>query len=267
MGDKEKSPAFQFYPKDFLSSSKVSLMPMTERGVYITLLSRCWLDNGLPMDLKTLAGFAKMKQAQFEKMWKNGQIGSCFSERDGRFHNTRLDEERQKQDHNRRRQTDNAQRRWQSHGNATALPEQHVSHESGTTRALQTEEATGILVLDQKKEEPFFADVALRELQKAYPQNRVTSGFRTESAFIEQLNSCNRASVAFLEMRANLENHIQSHEWRVKGMVPSLEKWLRDGLWRRHMEAAAPVAERLTNKTNRTLAAGAEVLAQARKGA
>ena len=43
-----KPPAFQFYPKDFLSDINVSVMSMEERGIYITLLSHCWLEGWLP---------------------------------------------------------------------------------------------------------------------------------------------------------------------------------------------------------------------------
>ena len=64
-----RSPAFQFYPKDFLSSRKVDLMSMTERGVYITLMCRYWLDGGLPADAKQLSAIVRMKPKQFERGW------------------------------------------------------------------------------------------------------------------------------------------------------------------------------------------------------
>ena len=39
LGKKEnKSPAFQFYARDFLADMKVQLMSMEQRGMYITLL-------------------------------------------------------------------------------------------------------------------------------------------------------------------------------------------------------------------------------------
>lgn len=85
----------------------------------------------------------------------------------------------------------------------------------------------------------FHADVALRELQAAYPQHRVTYGARTEHAFIDALSIGPAWPAVYEAMRANLANHIDSHEWR-KGMAPSLEKWLRDGLWRRTMDEAPP---------------------------
>ena len=102
-----KSPAFQFYPRDFFSSAKVDAMSMTERGVYITLLGRCWLDQGLPVDMALLAKFARMKPAQFERMWTGGTLRQCFYERGGKFQNERLDHERKVQADFRRRQAAN----------------------------------------------------------------------------------------------------------------------------------------------------------------
>lgn len=55
---KEKSPAFQFYPKDFLTDSKVICMTSEQRGYYITLLCIDWLEDGFyPEDILKLAGY------------------------------------------------------------------------------------------------------------------------------------------------------------------------------------------------------------------
>jgi hypothetical protein len=42
---REQSPAFQFYPQDFLSDDKVMAMNAAARGVYIVLLCHCWLNT------------------------------------------------------------------------------------------------------------------------------------------------------------------------------------------------------------------------------
>jgi len=52
---KEPSPAFQFYPKDFIADEHVAVMSMAERGVYISLLCFCWMQGSIPKD-ETLAG-------------------------------------------------------------------------------------------------------------------------------------------------------------------------------------------------------------------
>lgn len=118
----KRSPAFQFYPAEFLASRKVDRMSMTERGIYITLLCQCWLDNGLPTDLDELADAVRMKPAQFKRLWENSKLRLCFQERGGKLHHDRLDVERKKQVEYRRRQADAANKRWDTHGNATALP-------------------------------------------------------------------------------------------------------------------------------------------------
>jgi hypothetical protein len=47
MTEKEKSPAFQFYPKDWLTDDKVMGMTDAEKGVFIDLLAIQWLNEGV----------------------------------------------------------------------------------------------------------------------------------------------------------------------------------------------------------------------------
>ncbi len=89
-----KSPAFQFYPEAFLSDENVQLMNYEERGVYITLLSHCWLEGSIPAD-----------QGKITRLLKSGgtdlaPILKCFIESEDdpeRLINPRLDRERTKQ--------------------------------------------------------------------------------------------------------------------------------------------------------------------------
>lgn len=115
-----KSPAFQFYPRDFLASHNVDRMAMTERGAYITLLARDWLDGGVPTDLDELASMCRMKPSQFRRMWSNGRLSRCFTEKNGRFFNDRLEVERRIQSAYSKRQKEKAEKRWGS--DAVALP-------------------------------------------------------------------------------------------------------------------------------------------------
>ena len=45
-----KSPAFQFYPTDYLGSQRVQMMTLEEEGAYIRLLSYCWQHGDIPSD-------------------------------------------------------------------------------------------------------------------------------------------------------------------------------------------------------------------------
>ncbi len=46
----EKSPAFQFYPKDLLSDGKAMAMTYECLGMYWVLLCHDWIDDGIPDD-------------------------------------------------------------------------------------------------------------------------------------------------------------------------------------------------------------------------
>lgn len=83
-----KSPAFQFYPRDFLSDVNVSTMTMEERGIYITLLCHCWLEG-------YLKGSSRLVQDPSNKT----VLTLCFYiDDDGNYRQKRLEEEREKQD-------------------------------------------------------------------------------------------------------------------------------------------------------------------------
>lgn len=91
-----KSPAFQFYPDDFLGSPTVARMSHAEIGVYMMLLCLDWNGDGLPEDIPTLARMVKIPAKQFARMWET--LGACFPVRDGRRYNPRLEKERAKQE-------------------------------------------------------------------------------------------------------------------------------------------------------------------------
>jgi uncharacterized protein YdaU (DUF1376 family) len=234
----KRSPAFQFYPRDFLSSPKVDRMPMTERGAYITLLSRCWLDNGLTTDLSELAYFCRMKPSQFERMWKEGRISQCFYERGGKFHNERLDIERKKQTANRQRQSDNAKAGWQKRGNATAMPPHSHHQESGIARAHAPaadadSSMQSSVSLKDKKGVPL--DIAFQHFVAAYPENRRKGGFLVQQSYLTQVEKAGGPDV----LLAALDNHSASEQWATPAHIPAMDKWLAEERWRQKLPSKA----------------------------
>jgi len=98
-----KSPAFQFYPKDFLTDSNVLVMSNEARGAYITLLCIDWLEDGIKRDrLCKLSGFdayAEDGSLRSPDAWNSieAQLLNCFKahpEKEGYVTNPRLQKER-----------------------------------------------------------------------------------------------------------------------------------------------------------------------------
>jgi uncharacterized protein YdaU (DUF1376 family) len=50
-----KSPSYQWYPKDAISSARMTVLSLEEEGAYRRALDFCWLTGSLPADTETLA--------------------------------------------------------------------------------------------------------------------------------------------------------------------------------------------------------------------
>lgn len=106
-GRKPKSPAFQFYPGDFLADPKVQAMRAEEVGAYLLLLCAEWLDGPLPDDQGFLARVCRLGAAEFAQAWQ--ALGRCFrpsEDRPGYLENPRLERERAFQAEGRQRRLD-----------------------------------------------------------------------------------------------------------------------------------------------------------------
>jgi uncharacterized protein YdaU (DUF1376 family) len=91
------SPAFQFYPNDWLSSPNIMLMTPAEEGAYIRLLAIAWnsQDCGLPDDDAILSQLSRLGEGWFGV--SSQRIKKNFIQREGKLFNERLLKERKKQ--------------------------------------------------------------------------------------------------------------------------------------------------------------------------
>ena len=103
---REQSPAFQFYPADFLADHNVVMMSAEARGVYISLLCHCWINGSVPNEpeqLQRLGGWSphicrQNLAGQWDKIWLS--IQPCFvtgSANNRQLINPRIERERDKQ--------------------------------------------------------------------------------------------------------------------------------------------------------------------------
>ena len=110
---KEKSPAFMFYPKDWLTDARVQLMSPAARGLYIDALAVCWIEGALPRDHDALAKVLRVTPVEIRHLWK--QVRPCFElNSEKKWFNKRLNRERAKQLARRAQMSDVAKRRWKT---------------------------------------------------------------------------------------------------------------------------------------------------------
>jgi uncharacterized protein YdaU (DUF1376 family) len=108
---REPAPAFQFYPKDFLSDSRFAAMTLEQRGALFTLISFCWLEGSIASDVGVLARLLGIRRSKMHRIWP--ALEHCF-EADpsvpGRLLHPRLERERRRQAEFRAKQRRNGQR-------------------------------------------------------------------------------------------------------------------------------------------------------------
>src|SRR5712692_2616640 len=89
------SPAFSFYPKDWLSDANVKAMTLEAKGAYIELLGIYWLEDGLPASTDRLARLLGIASSKLRRLWP--MIDPCFRVEGDRLIQKRMDQERAKQ--------------------------------------------------------------------------------------------------------------------------------------------------------------------------
>jgi uncharacterized protein YdaU (DUF1376 family) len=97
-----KSPAFQFYARDFLTGT--ATMSLQEVGAYVKLLAYQWDSGSVPDSPRDRARILSCTAAQEKAVW--GVLVKKFVLRGDAYLNERLEEERSKQAEYRRRQSD-----------------------------------------------------------------------------------------------------------------------------------------------------------------
>ena len=134
---KNNSPAFQFYPNDWLSSPKVMLMTPAEEGAYIRLLAISWTNGGLPDDDEQLALLSRLGKGWLGDA--STKIKACFVKKGSVLVNERLEKEALKQ------------KRWREKSSAGGK----ASGKARQQKKLQKEKETkGGLHLVQTNEQP-----------------------------------------------------------------------------------------------------------------
>ncbi len=138
-----KSPAFQFYPADFLSDSKVILMSNEAVGCYIKLICHGWLEGSIPSDTEGIAKLCFCHSEKMATLWE--EIKPCYithPKDPTKLIHPRLEKERKKQDKNRKDRVSagkkGAKVRWEPDSKAKDLPLAKNSSSSSTSTSSST---------------------------------------------------------------------------------------------------------------------------------
>lgn len=148
--------------------------------------------------------------------------------------------------------------------NSAITPEELSSTRAGAPAKRLTATGSGLTAGSLEgslRETPPPMDVWWQTFVATYPEARRRNSLRINQVFVDTLLAASDGPrSAWARMIGNLSANVSSHEWRVKGMAPSMDKYLEEGRWENVLPATAPVAEQVSAKTSRTLSAASEIL-------
>lgn len=147
------SPAFQFYPGDFISDTMD--MSAEEIGVYWLLICSCWKKKSLPFCEKKRAKISRISLKKFQKYWSNSLVLLFYyHEESGTWQHSRLDKERDKQKGLGEERQKAANARWNKKAKKPDAIACDLHMQKGMQNdALQSSSSSSTALKEKKKEE------------------------------------------------------------------------------------------------------------------
>lgn len=257
----EKSPAFQFYPADFLMDGNVQTMTLTERGAYITLLCLCWQEQSLPSEPMRLARSLGIPVAAFKKLWP--ALERCFQRTDAGWTHKRLDRERQKQAEYRRRGSDAGR----ASANIRATKRQQEGNQTATRTSTQRQQkdnsssSSSSSVSDLQSSSPIsdlpssdFSQKEIGDAGAAFDFDRFWARYPKKVGKDEARKAWKKRKPNIDAVLAALE---QQESWLMRDggeFIPNPSTWLNQGRW----QDSPPTHGGLSDTARHNLAASEE---------
>jgi len=219
-----KAPAFQFYPKDWLSDAKVRRLSWPAKGVYIELLALMWNEgkDRLPDDddIATILGIQVCEWHAFRAQFQR-DTSHLFLEERGCLVSSRLREERRKQRRLRKVRQAAARCKWKAFAHAKRCSSSSSASASSTA-------------VEKKKKQPLSPggdgySEGFKKWWAAYPKGQRKRG---------KPKCWKKWQREKLEARADdilacLEAAKKSRDWKKdRGQyIPGPHPWLNDAPW------------------------------------
>jgi uncharacterized protein YdaU (DUF1376 family) len=228
-----RSPAFQFYANDWLSSTSIALMTPAQEGAYIRLLAHAWNDPdcSIPDDDEQLAVLSRLGEE-----WLKGSsrlVRQCFTKHPNdpsRLVNARLLEERQKQTAWKRKCAAGGRKSGQARKLQSENQTKGSSHLVGSKRELKGNSSSSSSSSNNPYKSPTGDDsVSFQKWWESYPRLRRTGkpkAFKSWQAAIKSLvGEGLTRSEAIAKLQASVEEFTSSPKGKSQ-FVPAPTVWL-----------------------------------------
>ena len=212
----DKAPAFQFYPKDWLTDPDVVCMSMAQKGAYITLICYCWREDKLPNNpdyIRKLLG----NVPKWKTLW-NG-IKHKFEVQGNYLVHPRLEKERIKQEEHRRKKSISGKIGMEKRWNKPKIIDNTVKDVLITKNNSSSSTSSPIAHSSDIYTSSF------NEFWEIYPRK---VGKKKAMEVWKKIKPDDELLTRILE---SLEKQKQTQQWDNKQFIPHPATWLKQNRW------------------------------------
>lgn len=142
-----KSPAFQWYPKDILSSARVQEMSLVEECAYRRLIDYCWINGSVPKCPKRAAVLVG-KRVSSVAIKKALSMFIPHPEKPEELIHERLEQEREKQATTKKKRKEAADARWAKENPDACKSNANALHETMQMQCLASSSSSATAVIN-----------------------------------------------------------------------------------------------------------------------
>ena len=211
-----KAPAFQFYPKDWLTDPDVVCMSMAQKGAYITLICYCWREDKLPNNpdyIRKLLG----NVPKWKTLW-NG-IKHKFEVQGDYLVHPRLEKEKIKQEEYRRKKSIAGKIGMEKRWNKPKIIDNTVNNSLITKNNSSSSTSSSIA---------HSSDIYTSSFNKFWEIYPRKVGKKKAMEVWKRIKIDDELLTRILE---SLEKQIKTQQWDNKKFIPHPATWLRQDRW------------------------------------
>ena len=212
----DKAPAFQFYPKDWLTDPDVVCMSMAQKGAYITLICYCWREEKLPNNpdyIRKLLG----NVPKWKTLW-NG-IKHKFEIQGDYLLHPRLEKEKIKQEEYRNKKSIAGKKGMEKRWNKPKIIDNTVNNSLITKNNSSSSTSSSIA---------HSSDIYTSSFNKFWEFYPRKVGKKKAMEVWKRIKIDDELLTRILE---SLEKQIKTQQWDNKKFIPHPATWLRQDRW------------------------------------
>ena len=242
MAKKLKAPSYQWYPRDYIASTRVTMMSLTEEAIYRKLLDFCWLEGSVSSDPNRVIRLIG-KGSTVNEVAEAMSMFEPHPEDDSKLIHHRLEMQRKEQKEFSEKMTKAANKRWNKEKDEKEMPKQCLSNanamqedmpkQCSTTTTTTTPTPTPATTTTPNKNNTLVSDETKTTLLALWNNSPKASRNRSSKKKVADAWKRVKTKPDQNQLIDAMDAWCKCEDWTKDGgqFAPGLHIWIKDEKW------------------------------------